>query len=410
MATDELLARLVDEIRWIDEEETAPPWGDLWDRDAAEIQNISMFTYPNPLASTGRAPYVIFPDANFYARLLGYSLKEVFTDARSWVSFTLEQMIWNHENLHHDSGVSRTILINQLGFFAPSLFGMMPIYVDDAVPWIKGPVINDRADLAKLKEPNFYKSGLSPLVHRMYEEAKELLPDDFKVEFTTWLTGPFGLIYHLRGALNLARDLKRDPHFVHEMMTFANHCMKNWWKERARFLQREALEPLILGNDEIGVPMISPSMYEEFILPYEIDLSEYFDGIDYWHSCSNTTLLLPLLARIPNLRMMDVGPWTALKPAVSLFGQRPGSSIMKRTHPVSEILMADENQMRNRLMEIKATCYDVPYMLFFDGINPIGDIDECVEKIRQLDRICHELFHCDLTRPRVEPEQTPFRS
>ncbi len=410
MAGDELIARLVDEVRRIDEEETAPPWGDLWDRDAAESQNISMFTYPNPLAGTGRAPYVFFPDANFYSRLLGYSLKEVFTDAKSWVSFTLEQMIWNHENLHHDSGISRTILINQLGFFAPSLFGMMPIYKDDAVPWIKGPVINERADLAKLEEPNFHKSGLSPLVHQMYEEARELLPDDFQVEFTTWLTGPFGLIYHLRGALNLARDLKRDPHFVHEMMTFANHCMKNWWKERARFHQREGLEPLILGNDEIGVPMISPSMYEEFILPYEIDLSEYFDGVDYWHSCSNTTLFLPLLARIPNLRMMDVGPWTALKPAVSLFGQRPGSSIMKRIHPVSEILMADEKQMRNRLMEIKATCYDVPYMLFFDGINPLGDIDECVEKIRQLDRICHEIFHCDPTRPRVEPEQTPLRS
>ncbi len=37
-------------------------------------------------------------------------------------------------------------------------------------------------------------------------------------------------------------------------------------------------------------------------------------------------------------------------------------------------------------------------------------IDECVEKIRQLDRICHEIFHCDPTRPRVEPEQTPLRS
>jgi hypothetical protein len=102
--------------------------------------------------------------------------------------------------------------------------------------------------------------------------------------------------------------------------------------------------------------------------------------------------------------MMDVGPWTALQPAVDLFGKRAGGSIMKRLHPVSEILMADEAQMRNRLLEIKATCYDVSYMLFFDGINVMDSIEESVEKVLLLDRICHEVFHQDVERPQVPPE------
>jgi len=409
MVTDDKLPRLVDGVRQIADETATPEWGDLWDRELAQARNVSMFSYPNPVGGTGLAPFVFFPDANFYARLFGYSLKDVFTDAQTHLCFTLEQFIWNHDHLHHDAAPSKTILINQLGFFIPSLFGMRTIYADDAVPWIKEPVIKNKGAFAKLKRPNFHTSGLSPLVHRMYEEAKKLLPADFEVEFPAWLNGPFSLLFHLRGLTNLAVDIIEDPPFVHEMMAFVIECMKAWCAERAHFLGRDRVEPLVLGNDEVGVPTISPRQYEEFVLPYETELSEYFGGIDYWHSCGNITKLLGLLARIPNLRMMDVGPWTALQPAVELFGQRPGSSIMKRLHPVSEVLMATEEQMRARLLQIKATCYDVPYMLFFDGLNVLESIEATVEKFLLLDRLCHEIFHEDPTRPTVEPERMSAR-
>lgn len=405
---DKLLI-LIDKVRQIVEDSSTPAWGDLWDRTESNGQTISMFAYPTPLAGTGQAPFVFYPDATFYARLFGYSLKQVFTDAKAYLCFTLEQVIWNHNHLHHDGTTNTTVLINQLGFFAPSLFGVMPVYTDDAVPWIKGEVITDKASFARLKQPDFYTSGISPLVHEMYAEARELLPDDFQVEFTTWLTGPFSLIYHLRGPTNLAMDLLDDPPFVQEMMTFATNCMTEWWRQRAQFLGRTNLEPLIMGDDEVGVPMISPSLYEKFVLPYESELSDTFGGIDYWHSCSNVTKLLPLIARIPKLRMMDVGPWTALEPAVELFGKRPGSSIMKRLHPVSEVLMASEEQMRTRLLEIKATCYDIPYMLFFDGLNVLDSVEKSVEQILLIDRVCHDIFHCDPSRPVAAPESSPSK-
>jgi uroporphyrinogen-III decarboxylase len=405
--SNEKLHRLINRTREIFEEATTPEWGDLWDRESVDTHNFSMFAHPNPIAGTGLAPFVFFPDPIFYAKLFEYNLEQVFKDAYTHICFTLEQAIWNYENLHHDASVGKTVLITQIGFFAPSLFGMMPIYSADAVPWIKNPIIKEKIDFAKLDKPDFYTSGLSPLVHRMYGEAKEILPDDFNVEFTTWLTGPFSLLFHLRGINNLALDMMDDPPFVHEMMAFATECMKEWWTQRARFLGRENLEPIIMGDDEVGIPWISPALYEEFVLPYESDLSEYFGRIDYWHSCGNCTKLLPILARIPKLRMMDVGPWTALQPAVELFGKRPGSSIMKRLHPVSEVLMATEEQMRSRLLQIKATCYDVPYMLLFDGLNILGDVQSSVEKVLLLDLVCHQVFHEDPTRPEVEPEMAP---
>ncbi|MGC8879372.1 MAG: hypothetical protein ACP5R2_09115 [Anaerolineae bacterium] len=82
---------------------------------------------------------------------------------------------------------------------------------------------------------------------------------------------------------------------------------------------------------------------------------------------------------------------------------------MKRLHPVSEVLMADEAQMRARLLQIKATCYDVPYMLFFDGLNVLHEVGRSVQQVLLLDRLCHEIFHCDPSRPDVEPEPLPLR-
>jgi len=404
MRADDRLARLCDRVRMLANNISLPPCGDLWDRTAS-TRNVSMFAFPNPVAGTGFAPFVFAPDANFCARLLGYNLQQAFTDAWTWVCFSLEQVIWNAEHLHHDGGVSKKILINQLGFFAPSLFGVPTIYADDAVPWNGEPVIRERRDFTRLTEPEFFTAGLSPLVHRLYEETCALLPDDFEVEFTTWLSGPFSLIFHLRGALDLAIDMVDDPPFVHEMMAFATHCMIDWWEARARFLGQDHLEPLIMGDDEVGVPLLSPARYEEFVLPYEIQLSQHFGGIDYWHSCSNTTSLMPLLASIPGLRMMDVGPWTALQPAVAWFGRRPGSSIMKRLHPVREVLLANEEQMRARLRQIKATCYDIPYMLLFDGLNVLDSVDRAVEQVLLLDRVCLELFHTEPMRPAADLEQ-----
>jgi len=106
MSPVDRLLTLVDRVREIVEKTETPPWGDLWDRSDLAAQTVSMFAFPNPVPNIGLAPFVFSPDANFYARLFGYNLREVFTDARTYLCFALEQMVWDHEHLHHDSRAS----------------------------------------------------------------------------------------------------------------------------------------------------------------------------------------------------------------------------------------------------------------------------------------------------------------
>jgi len=77
--------------------------------------------------------------------------------------------------------------------------------------------------------------------------------------------------------------------------------------------------PANVYNDEITAPIVSPSMYQEFILPTEIELSRFYGGLSYWHSCGNTTPFLSMINSIPNTQMVHVSPWTDLHGAVTSY-------------------------------------------------------------------------------------------
>jgi uroporphyrinogen-III decarboxylase len=270
------------------------------------------------------------------------------------------------------------------------------IYAPNEAPWVGlEPVWKTEADFAHAKLPDFYQSGLMPLAHKFYTELQQLAGDDFRVHFISWRKGPFSLLVHLRGFEQLLLDLYDCPAFVHEMMAFVTEAMKQWYAERKAVTGEERFGPIYLGNDEVSTPSISPAMYEEFVLPYETELSHYFGGIDYWHSCGNTTHLAPIIARIPNVHMFDVGPWTELQPAVEVYKQVPGAALMRRINPIATVLMANtEEEMWTPLHEVREVCSGViPTMIMYDGLNYWQDWQTDLEKIHRLDQACDEILH-----------------
>ena len=130
-------------------------------------------------------------------------------------------------------------------------------------------------------------------------------------------------------------------------MRFITDARKQWWRDRSKYLGIP-LEPANLYNDEVNCPTLSPAMFEEFVLPYEQELSEFHGGIGYWHSCGDTTKLVELIDRIPNLGMFHVGPVD--RPAPDRW--RPsatGTPLEICLNPVADVQMASADQMRARL-------------------------------------------------------------
>jgi len=293
-------------------------------------------------------PFLVFPDNALWARILKVNLREYYSHPEVHLKAQLRMNIYHFNYWKDNTYYSRDLFIwfgvvTELSFFGPKI-----VFFPNREGWIESPpLLAKKRDLGSLKRPDFYKSGLMPKVHEFYERMSEFVGGRFRVLFPMWVRGPFCIAAHLRGLENIIMDMLEDPKFVHRLMQFITDSEKEWAKERAKFLH-SPIEKNFLFNDEVGLPLITPEMYEEFVLPYEIELSNFYGGILYWHSCGDTSNFVNLIREIPGLKMFHVGPRTDISKAAVAFG--PDVSLDVDLDPFRDVLEADEgkNELENR--------------------------------------------------------------
>jgi len=326
-------------------------------------------------------PILVFPDNALWAKILRVDLREYYSSPEVHLKTQLKMNIYhfNHweDNMYYAGNLFIWFgVITELSFFGPKIR-----FFPGREAWIESPpLLEKKENLASLKHPDFYKSGLMPKIHEFYERVSELTDERFKVLFPMWVRGPFCIAAHLRGLDNIIIDMLEDPKFVHRLMGFITDSEKAWAKERAKFLN-STIEKTFLFNDEVGLPIVTPEMYEEFILPYEIDLSNFYGGIIYWHSCGDTTNFVKSINKIPGLKMFHIGPKTNVLKAAQVF--TPDVSLDVDLDPFRDVLEADEEKMEEKIEEIVDVCAekDVPFCIRADGFQPVHTLKEDLPRI-----------------------------
>lgn len=336
-----------------------------------------------PLSSTRVRiiPFTVEPEIPMWAKILGFDVKEFYNDPGCYLKNTLSMMIYRFENFQDFTCIEKIIPIWLGTTFESSLFGSKTIFTEGESPWLdREPIIRTQEDLDRLTSPDFYKSGLMPLAHRMYEQINELVKGEYTVVFPEWGRGPFGVAQHIRGMENILVDMILTPDFLHRLLRFVTNARKSWSKERAKFLKRK-VDKGNLYNDEVNSPTLSPQQYEEFVLPYEMELCEFYGGISYWHSCGDTTRLLGAIRKIPDIDMFHIGPWTSLREARRVFARY--TALEKCLMPTEDIQFISEREMGEKLENIRAILDGVSYTVRADGFQVISSLDDDLEKIRQ---------------------------
>jgi uroporphyrinogen-III decarboxylase len=395
------IPRLLDRVRELTETPANRARHALWQQPIQAPARAEFSPYfpvfPTPATAGGRIPFTFDLEPSLWGRILDLDLGRVYSEPAAYLEFMLRAALYQFEQLPSDLPLTRHIHFDFGSVFLAALFGVAVITTPGEAPWISyDPVWKSEADFAAARCPDFHAGGLSPLAHRFYAEMRRLAGDDFHVDFLLWRKGPFALLTHLRGYSQILLDIYDRPAFVHEMMAFIVEAMKRWCEERRAFLGEDHYSAIWLGNDEVGTPTVSPAMYEEFILPYETEISRFFGGIDYWHSCGDTTALLPKIARLPALHMLDIGPWTDLAAAVKLYREQnaPFTSIMRRINPIECVISASEAEMRAPLTEVRRLCAGVvPTVVQYNGLNYVDDWQRDLAQIRRLPPLCAEILH-----------------
>jgi hypothetical protein len=335
------------------------------------------------------------------AKMLGFNVREFFLDTVTHIRYQMEMRIWQQENLEDDTAIGRGVYVSLSNALEASMVGGEVAYPEmlDPVCLYTKPVVESDADLDRLEKPDFYTSGEAPRAHRMYGEAQDLMHEldddgDWPVGFPGgYHRGVLGLGLVMRGPQqNIIFDTIDRPEFAHRVFRYVTDFLNDYDVQRAK-LTGEPVGTIGIGNDEVTIPYVSPRLYEEFLLPYELELAEFHGGLTVWHSCGTTSPLVGLIRRIPNIKQFYTGPWTDVGAVMEAFGDN--TPIMIAANTVDDIMSATPEHMVAHVRSLADRCHGAALQIRGGSMNSIHDLKGDVAQFRLWTQLCHRTFRGD---------------
>ena len=149
--------------------------------------------------------------------------------------------------------------------------GQKMIYSDHGIPDVdrSRPLIRDRDDLKKIKTPDFESDGRFSNVIEMQSIFCKLTGTAPVLSFCA----PFSLAANIRGIEQLLMDIQNDPDFAKSIFDRVTEEVVGPWIQymKEKFPDTKG----ICANDATAsVPIVSPEILKEWILPYILRLRE----------------------------------------------------------------------------------------------------------------------------------------
>jgi hypothetical protein len=204
------------------------------------------------------------------------------------------------------------------------------------------------------------------------DRAHELLGDILPVRLTCdapFGAGLSGLAASLRGQGELMWDLADRPDLVHRLMAHLrdgilaaqqaregtglltlNNTGPMYLSEPPRDPQPGdvRLSDLWISTESQDFDQVSPAMWEEFLLAYQLPILAQFRYVSYG-CCENLTRKIGGVLRIPNLRVFVCSAWTDLAKVADAVGDR--YTIMWRQKASDVVFAPDVEAIRRHLQE-----------------------------------------------------------
>jgi hypothetical protein len=326
-------------------------------------------------------PFVVELEREMYSKFIGFSFQEFYTNPYCYYLNSLKIMVFKFKNFIDCTPIGKTIAYYAGAGFEKSIFGGEQIYSERDAWMARESIISDRVDVESLKYPDFYKSGSMPFSHNFYNKLLEAAGPDFHIVFPQWSRSSWGVAWHLRGIESLLVDIMDDPVWVVKFLDYITKTRENWAMQRAEFLGKK-LNACNIYNDEVTSPMVSPKIYKEIILPTEIELSNFFGGVNYWHSCGNTTPFFGLINKIPNLHMVSISPWSDFQQADIIYNKDKILEVALFSY-LDVLNPPTPSHIQDKLKMIKESTAEHKTAVHANGIQILGDLNEGLKKVKE---------------------------
>jgi len=335
--------------------------------------------YGRPRAG-GKIPITVTPEIQMWARLHRISLVGFYQIPELWVYGQLKAKLFAFDEFPDDRPLDRDLWMWLGTAFESSLVGRPSVLHEELEPE-KGqiPYASCTEAIDHLEQPDFHKSGLMPLAHRMYEQCREILPPHYCVDFPDFIAMPMETASDMVGLERLLSEVAEGSEAAHALLRRCGEVRLQFRKDRARFLGTD-LAPGFFGDDFVCVPIISPGFYREVVWPLEHELAVDEGGIIYWHSCGNTTQMLESVQELSEIGLLHISAWTDRRAAGNII--RPDQPLQVCVHPIKEVLDATDSEIEHCLNEIIEHLGRYPIKIDADGLEACMDLPEQIARIK----------------------------
>lgn len=204
----------------------------------------------------------------------------------------------------------------------------------------------------------------------------------------------FGIIegyLNYQGVLNVAQklrgneifvDLIADPEFAADLFSHISCTLRNF-ALRVQKIQRESGADIdLMSVSNCVVNMISPDMYEHFILPHDMMLSNHFARFGV-HTCNwDVTPYLSKLTRIKKMGYLDMSAMSDIEEARRLFPDTRLAFFLSIDQIENMPLEKMEQELR-RIARVACPCdiilADMPTAISIEKLNRLIRIAERIE-------------------------------
>ncbi|MCZ7542980.1 MAG: hypothetical protein M5R40_05320 [Anaerolineae bacterium] len=345
---------LMDEVRAIEASAPNQARKRLWQaRPHAEFEPAFIRTLPYARARGGKIPFVVEPALGMWVHILGFDRRAYYTDPVTYLTVELEKKVYHARLFRDDTYIDKSFRILIATALEASLVGVPYAFTAEGhpLPDYLHPPVKAPSDLARLDLPDFHRTGLMPTIIRLYEEMRRLLDDDFLVKFPDWIMGPFGVATELRGFDGLLIDMVQRPGLRRAALCVCRRSAPALAGGMRRLPGRQA-HARPAGQRRREYTHALARLYREMVLPWEQKLCATYGGIFYWHSCGDTSALIPDIARIPTLDLFHVGPKTDIARAAQVFGPR-AIPLEICPDPIEKVQQATPDQQRDHLAAVR---------------------------------------------------------
>lgn len=306
------------------------------------------------------------------------------TQARRWEMTLRKEIYWGAE-MQDDRVIEPCFSVPHV--YAETDYGMHETRIggEDGGSYVWEAPLQDYADLPKLHYSSIQvdHAGSARVLGVVHDIFGDLLQVRLKTGWW-WSLGMTSTLINLRGLEQMMLDMLDRPDDLHRLMAF----LRDAQLDRLDYLERNGL--LSLNNDGTYVGSggfgwsrqlpaegyagrvrtqdmwgfsesqetvgVSPRMFAEFILPYQLPLLDSF-GLNCYGCCEPLDTRWQHVQRVPRLRRVSVSPWSSIPGMAERLGDRYIMSIKPRPSDLA-LPSFDEEMIRAGLRETLSTTRD----------------------------------------------------